>query len=214
MVFLWIVIPFIAKKYFSKISKYNLAIALATLILGIELVDDLYRFFDSNMGWSITKDLPLHMCGLSVLGTSWALIKKNQLVFELCYFWGLGGAFQAIFTPDSTNIIDHFYLFSFMASHGLIVLNVLYLIFVDGMVLRKWALIRAVVITELVLVVVYVVNLVLGSNYFYLIEKPSTNNPFVFGEWPYYLINMQFAAIFILAVINLPMLIYRKKLER
>ena len=163
MVLSWAIVPFIARKYLDKTGHRNLAIALAIFILGVEIADDFYRFFDPKMGWSISRDLPLHMCGLSVIGTSWVLIKKNQLVFELCYFWGLGGALQAILTPDSTNILDHFYLFSFMASHGLIVLNISFLIFVEGMVLRKWALLRAIIITELILVIVYIINLILGS---------------------------------------------------
>ncbi len=210
----WIAVPLLSIKYLTKTYQRNLAITLALLTLGVEIVDDFYRFLDPNMGWLISRDLPLHMCGLSVIATSWVLIKKNQLVFELCYFWGLGGALQAIFTPDSTNIISHFYLFAFMATHGLIVLNISYLIFVYGMVLRKWALLRAIIITELILVVMYIINLILDSNYFYLLEKPVVDNPFVFGEWPFYLINMQIAAIFILGLINLPMLIYRRRIER
>ena len=210
----WVIVPFIAKKCLDKVGHRNLAIALAIFILGIEIIDDFYRFLDPKMGWSISRDLPLHMCGLSVIGTSWVLIKKNQLVFELCYFWGLGGALQAILTPDSTNILDHFYLFSFMASHGLIILNISFLIFVEGMVLRKWALLRAIIITEFILVIVYIINLILGSNYFYLINKPDAPNPFLIGEWPVYLFYLQLAAIVILGIINLPMVIYRRRLER
>ena len=210
----WALIPFVARKYLNKVGHRNLAIVLAVLILGVEIVDDFYRLLDPKMGWSISRDLPLHMCGLSVFGTSWALIKKDQLTFELCYFWGLGGALQAILTPDSTNILDHFYLFTFMVSHGLIILNISFLIFVEGMVLRKWALLRAIVITELILVIIYIINIILDSNYFYLINKPDAPNPFIFGEWPFYIFYMQISAIFILGVINLPMLIYRRRLER
>ena len=82
----WALVPFIGRKYLDKVGHRNLAIVLAVLILGVEIVDDFYRLFDPQMGWSISRDLPLHMCGLSVIGTSWALIKKDQLTFELCYF--------------------------------------------------------------------------------------------------------------------------------
>ena len=82
------------------------------------------------------------MCGFSAFCTSWALLTKPNLVFELSYF-SFGGALQAILTPDpSMMVVNHFYLFSFMVSHGLIILNVLYLIFVFKMVLTKGALLE------------------------------------------------------------------------
>ena len=80
-----------------------------------ELIDDIYRVFDAK-GWDIKADLPLHMCGFSVMATSWVLLTRNQLMFELAYFWGFGGAVQALLTPDPSGILNHFYLFSFMVS--------------------------------------------------------------------------------------------------
>ena len=129
----WILVPFLSRKFLSNKNQRSVAICLVISVIGIEIIDDIYRVFDSSVGWDIKTDLPLHMCGFSVFATSWALLKRDQIIFELCYFWGLGGALQAILTPDSTNILDHFYLFSFMASHGLIILNISFLIFVETM---------------------------------------------------------------------------------
>ena len=210
----WVIVPFIAKKCLDKVGHRNLAIALAIFILGIEIIDDFYRFLDPKMGWSISRDLPLHMCGLSVIGTSWVLIKKNQLVFELCYFWGLGGAIQAILTPDPTGFHGPFYLFTFMVSHGLIILNVFYLIFVYRMILSKGALLRAVVITNIILIGIAAINWILDSNYFYLFRPPDVNNPLILtNQHPLYFVNMELVSIIVLYIISIPMLIYRKKIE-
>ena len=209
----WILIPFISKKYLNDNSKRQVALCLVISILGIELVDDVYRVFDSK-GWFISSDLPLHMCGFSVFATSWALLTKNQRVFELSYFWGFGGATQAILTPDPTGIINHFYLFTFMVSHGLIILNILYLIFAYKMVLTRGALLRTIITTNILLVGVAIMNWLLDANYFYLFKPPPVDNPLILArEFPLYFINMEVVAIIVLYIISIPMLVYRKKIE-
>ena len=190
-----------------------MALILVISIIGVEIVDDIYRVFDSR-GWFISSDLPLHMCGFSVFATSWALITKDQRVFELSYFWGFGGALQAILTPDPTSIENHFYLFSFMVSHGLIILNVLYLIFVYKMILTKGALLRTIITTNILLVGIAIINWILDANYFYLFEPPPVENPLIMArEFPLYFVNMEVVAIIVLYIISIPMLIYRKKIE-
>jgi len=37
---------------------------------------------------------------LSVYLTAWALITRSPRVYEVVYFWGLGGTIQALLTPD------------------------------------------------------------------------------------------------------------------
>ena len=190
-----------------------MALILVISIIGVEIVDDIYRVFDSR-GWFISSDLPLHMCGFSVFATSWALITKDQRAFELSYFWGFGGALQAILTPDPTSIENHFYLFSFMVSHGLIILNVLYLIFVYKMILTKGALLRTIITTNILLVGIAIINWILDANYFYLFEPPPVENPLIMArEFPLYFVNMEVVAIIVLYIISIPMLIYRKKIE-
>ena len=209
----WVIVPFISLKYLDSTWKRRLALILVISIIGVEIVDDIYRVFDSR-GWFISSDLPLHMCGFSVFATSWALITKDQRAFELSYFWGFGGALQAILTPDPTSIENHFYLFSFMVSHGLIILNVLYLIFVYKMILTKGALLRTIITTNILLVGIAIINWILDANYFYLFEPPPVENPLIMArEFPLYFVNMEVVAIIVLYIISIPMLIYRKKIE-
>ena len=103
----WVLVPFVSRKYLDKNWQTRVALCLVISILGVEIIDDIYRVFDSK-GWFASSDLPLHMCGFSVFTTSWALLTKDQLIFELSYFWGLGGAIQAILTPDPSGILNHF----------------------------------------------------------------------------------------------------------
>ena len=211
----WILVPYICSKYLNNQSKRSVAVLLVIFIIGIEIIDDIYRFLDSSVGWDITKDLPFHMCGFSVFATSWALLSRRQIVFELCYFWGLGGALQAIITPDTSGLYGPFYVFTFMASHGLIILNVFYLIVVYKMVLSRGALLRSVVITNVMLIGVLFINWILDANYFYLFYPPDVSNPLILtGVQPYYFLNMEIVAILVLYIISLPMNFYRSWLEK
>lgn len=209
----WVLVPFIFRKYLNDNWQRRAALCLVISILGVEIIDDIYRVFDSK-GWFASSDLPLHMCGFSVFTTSWALLTKDQLIFELSYFWGFGGAIQAILTPDPSGILNHFYLFTFMVSHGLIILNVFYLIFVYGMVLKKGALLRTIIITNILLVGIAIINWLLDANYFYLFRPPPVESPLILArEFPLYFINMEFVAIIVLYIISIPMLIHRRKIE-
>ena len=38
----------------------------------------------------------------------------------------------------------------------------------------------------------------------YLAEKPMVNNPFLIGEWPWYIIGLELVLILHIAVINIP----------
>ena len=210
----WLLVPLLSKNFLSHKNQISVAIFLVISVIGIEIIDDIYRVFDSSVGWDIKTDLPLHMCGFSVFATSWALLKRDQIIFELCYFWGLGGAIQAILTPDMTGFHSPFYLFTFMVSHGLIILNVFYLIFVYKMILNRGALLRTIVITNIMLIGIAAINWILDSNYFYLFEPPDVNNPLILAtQQPLYFINMEVVAIIVLFIISIPMLIHRRKIE-
>ena len=49
----------------------------------------------------------------------------------------------------------------------------------------------------------------------YLAEKPMANNPLLFGEWPWYIIGLEFVLILHIIVIYLPFALkkrfYQKK---
>ena len=57
MAALWVLIPFLSNKYLGEDSVKKVALLLVVSIIGLELVDDIYRVFDER-GWFITTDLP------------------------------------------------------------------------------------------------------------------------------------------------------------
>ena len=207
---IWTVIPFLSSIYLDEkiIQKATLFLIISSV--GLDIFDDIYRIYDNN--FTLQKDLPLHLCGFSVYLGAYTLYKKHQLGFELCYFWGIGGALQAILTPDTTGYTNAYHIFAHQVSHGIIVLNVLWMIIVLKMRFRKFALLRTIAITNILLLPIAAINYILGppANYFYICEKPISSNPFIMGEWPFYLFYLEIFAILILGLINLPMILLNK----
>ena len=209
---LWISIPSFGKKYLNSQQRNTVALSLISISLVQEIM---HYFYKMHLGlFTFAQDISLHMCGFSLFLSCYALYNKNQTAFELAFFWGLGGAFQAILTPDPTRF--HFaYISTFWSflAHGIIILNVLWLIFVDGMRCRTYSLLNTAIVTNATVFIVGIINTCIGNgaNYWFICEKPSGNSPFLVGEWPYYLFTFQLVGFTVMAIIYFPMWLHVKR---
>ena len=181
----------------------RVALVLVVYSLGQELADDIIRVMDGT--WTARNDLPFHLCSLAMLVSAYALATKRQLGFELAYYWGLAAASQAVLTPDPLPWTRELHVFWNFISHGGVVLNVLWLVAVEGMRVRKGSWLTVFVLTNLTLVPVALINRVLGSNYFFIREKPGGASPFLVGEWPWYILGFEVLALALFFVLYLPM---------
>jgi hypothetical integral membrane protein (TIGR02206 family) len=181
----WVIIPF----WGSKLNQWQIqfiATILAVLTISVELFDDVYRFQDGH--WLLIRDLPLHMCGFSTFLSAYALYTRSQMSFEFAFFWGIGGALQAILTPDMTRFYSPYYFYISQISHAIIILNVLWMLTVFKLKIGKYAIHRTVLLTLVLMIFVGTFNFITSSNYFFLCEKPGGASPFLIGEWPIYII--------------------------
>ena len=205
----WFLVLFTGKVILNLEQRRIFVLLLIFITISQELIDDILRW---NVGiWDVAEDLPLHMCGISFFTSTYALYSKNQTAFELSYFWGLAGAFQAIITPDPTRFVMDVSLFWNFLSHGLIILNVLWMIVIDNMRCRVGSYLNAIIITNGILFIISIVNSILGGNYWFICEKPGGESPFIMGEWPLYIIGFQISGILLLGLFYIPMIILRKK---
>jgi len=206
---IWFLVLFTGKEILNLEQRRIFVLLLIFITISQELIDDILRW---NVGiWDVAEDLPLHMCGISFFTSTYALYSKNQTAFELSYFWGLAGAFQAIITPDPTRFVMDVSLFWNFLSHGLIILNVLWMIVIDNMRCRVGSYLNAIIITNGILFIISIVNSILGGNYWFICEKPGGESPFIMGEWPLYIIGFQISGILLLGLFYIPMIILRKK---
>ena len=170
-------------------------IVLSFIILSLDISEDIIRYITGY--YSIEKDLPLQLCAIGIYVAVVALLKKNQIAFELIFYWGLVGASQAILTPDSDLFeLKIFFIYS-QAYHSALIFAVLWLVIKCNMRMQIEYIPRVVLITNLVVVVVSVINYLLDSNYMFLRVKPNSVIPFLIGDWPVYIIMVQFFSIVI-----------------
>ncbi|MGD2123486.1 MAG: TIGR02206 family membrane protein [Gemmatimonadota bacterium] len=200
----WIVVLHVGLRHLAPRQRRHVALALAIFSLFQELVDDLLKVYYGV--WALQTDLPLHLCSLGMLVSVWALLTRRQLVFEVAYYWVLAAATQAILTPDNTRWrlgeLDAFWNF---LSHGVIILNVLWLIFVDKMRCREGSWWRVFLITNLMVVPISLINASLGSNYFFICWKPGGVSPFLLGDWPWYIFWFEVFGLLFFLLLYTPM---------
>lgn len=160
--------------------------------------------------WSVVYSLPLQLCDISVILSAVMLFNKNNSIFEVTYIWGMGGALQALLTPDLWYAFPHFIFFQFFLAHGSIILACLFMIFVDGLSPRPGSLKRVVLATNAYALVIAVFNWYTGSNYLFLCRKPDLPSLLDFlGPWPWYILSLELVLVFMFCMCNLPFLLYR-----
>ena len=76
-------------------------------------------------------------------------------------------------TPAPTGIDNMTYLVTFYTHHVLIILFPIWNIVVDGMLTTRGAILRTVLMVNLMIIPVGFINWLIGSNYMYLCTKPG-----------------------------------------
>lgn len=185
-------------------------LVLASALILQELSLNSWRIL--NHTWTPATSLPLHLCGVSVILSAIMLVNKNYLLFEINYFWGLGGAIQALLTPDiGIYGFPHFRYFQFFVSHGLIITAVLYMTFVHGYRPELKSVWKVFGITNIYLVFIAGFNWVVGGNYLFICHKPINGSIIDFlGPWPWYVLSLEAVGLLSFLIYYLPWLIRDK----
>jgi hypothetical integral membrane protein (TIGR02206 family) len=183
-------------------TRTRLGYGLALLLIAQEWaqVHGMVRLY----GWGPYL-LPLHLCALSVYLTAWTLATHGQRAYELAYYWAIGGASQALLTPDLTAAFPSPAFLFFFFGHGLVILGVLYATLALGLRPSAGSIPWVLGVTLAVAAGVFAVNLWLGTNFMYLRDKPS--QPSVldwFGPWPEYLPFLVLAGVLSILLSYLP----------
>jgi len=188
-------------------SDQRMRYILASVLILQELSLNAWRLV--NHTWSPATSLPLHLCGVSVVLSAIMLVNRNYLLFEINYFWGLGGAIQALLTPDiGIYGFPHYRYFQFFVSHGTIIMAVLYMTFVHGYRPELKSVWKVFGITNIYLVVIAVFNWVVGGNYLFICHKPINGSIIDFlGPWPWYVLSLEGVGLVSFLIYYLPWLI-------
>ncbi|MGB8955976.1 MAG: TIGR02206 family membrane protein [Tumebacillaceae bacterium] len=177
---------------------------LAALLLLSEASLDTWLAWTGQ--YTLDYALPLQLCSISLFLSVIMLLTKNYTVFEFTYLAGMGGALQAIITPDLGSYgYPHFRTWEFFIAHGAIVVACFYMIFVERYRPTFASLWRAFLLLNGTAVLVGLIDWLTGGNYMFLAHKPY--NPSLLdllGPWPWYLLVLEGIAVVMFLILYAP----------
>ena len=189
---------FTGYKNSNRIYKKNITIFLIFFSFLQEAFDYCNRISLNDLySISLQTDLPLHLCHISYWFSVICLIfqlynnKHKQFYFNCAYFLGFSGGLQGIITVDLTGTFTFYDVLTLHLQHSLPILNLLWLIFAYNIKFDQKGIIQAFLFTNCIIIFVGIINYFLNSNYMFLCAPPNVNNPFLIGEWPYYLLALE-----------------------
>ncbi|NEZ50328.1 TIGR02206 family membrane protein [Clostridium botulinum] len=134
----------------------------------------IYLWYISNNKFVLQECLPLYPCRISVILSIIMLFNKSKKIFDILYFWGLGGASIALIFHDTTLYpFPHYIFIQFFISHGGILLSVLFMMFIHKYKPNLNSLKITYIYTSLYFCITILVNYLTNSNYCYLKENPN-----------------------------------------
>ncbi len=195
LVGIYILIFLFRKKLRNPKIDVKMCYIIAAALILQEISLSIWRAY--NGAWHPGTSLPLHLCGASIVLSAIMLINKNYILFEINYFWGLGGAIQALLTPDIGMYgFPHYRFFQFFTSHGLIIVAVLYMVFVHQYTPKHRSIWKVFGITLIYTVFIAFFNLIFKGNYLFICWKPENGSIMdVMGPWPWYIGPLAMVAI-------------------
>ena len=198
--------------YANKLNKSN--IIKLTCLVGVFLCSrvvfmQIYQLYTGI--WIAASSIPIHLCGLSSILAGVLMFKRNQLAYECLFYWGLAGALQSLLTPEFTLGKDNPIIFAdYFISHGGIIFSALYLTIILGMRPREKSWLKIFFLSQLLIPIIGTINWLFNANYMYLCDKPIVDNPLLIGEWPVYLIFIEFFALINCWLLYQPIKIFKK----
>ena len=189
-------------KWFSPENRTQLGKFIGVILISRAV--GIHFYWDYLGILTIESSLPLHLCGLSAILSGIVLFWRKQWAYECLFFWGIPGAFHSLLTPEFTFGTSGFLFYEYYLSHGGIILSAIYLTWVFGMKPRQGSWLKIFLYSQILIPFIAFINWIFNANYMFLCTKPIANNPFLIGEWPWYLLSIELAGLLHFFIIYLP----------
>ena len=176
-------------------------------LIGSEFTLNLWYLL--NGVWDVAYTLPLQLCSISLYLSIFMLITEKYALFEITFFLGVGGALQALLTPELFYDFPHFRYFHFFIAHISIVLASVYMVFVVKYKPTLTSVWKAILALNLIAIIVFFINAGTGGNYMFLSRKPA--NPSLIdylGSYPWYLLSLELIALIMFLVLYVIFLVH------
>jgi hypothetical integral membrane protein (TIGR02206 family) len=188
--------------HWKKLKHRNYDLFIAGILLLNTIAENVYNYKTGY--WTLQQNLPVHLCSVTNILCIVLLISYKQWIAELVYYWGLAGGIQSLLTPEFTIGMEGFNFYSYFINHGGLILVVAYMIVHYQFIPRPKSWLWVLGYTQLLAIGVGVVNYLVDANYMYLNKRPEVDNPFLIGDWPYYILVLEGVALLHFWVFYLP----------
>ncbi|HEU4965007.1 MAG TPA: TIGR02206 family membrane protein [Bacilli bacterium] len=187
----------------NRATRYALA-----AILGLSQIS-LDAWFAFGGQWTLDYNLPLQLCMIALLLSIWMLLTRNHTIFEFTFLAGMGGALQAILTPDiGMYVFPHYRVMEFFIAHGAILAACFFMVFVEGYRITLRSIWKSFLILNVCAAIAGIANWLTGGNYMFLAHKPVAASLLDFlGPWPWYIVSLEGVALVSYFVFYLPFLL-------
>lgn len=161
--------------------------------------------------WAVEESLPFHLCNLAAIFCGIMLLTMSRYLFEIFYFIAIGGAMQAILTPNLSEGFPQFLYFQFFLSHFFIFLAPLILCWLYDFTVTIRALLKSFAALNGIAAAMYGINRLLSANYMFLMHKPETASLLDYlGPYPYYILSLEAVALLIYVLLYVPFALRRR----
>jgi hypothetical integral membrane protein (TIGR02206 family) len=210
MIFLSVFLPFYAKKYLNKPQQLWLLRGMALTISFWALLYIVVRWWLGDFDYQ--TDLPLDICNMVALTLPVLMWNPSYRVHEVIYFWILAGTLQAIITPHLFNGFPNYIFFKYWFVHAGLVVFAIYTTVVFELKPSWKSIWRAFIMLQLYVLFVLLMNLIIGSNYVYVLRKPPTASVLDYlGPWPWYLVVCELMALVLFVIVFLPVWLVERR---
>lgn len=192
-------------KYFKKSAPTARSLFRYSIIF-LLLVNQLMDFYREGLMSNNWKEgLPLHLCDFSTIAVILYFITKNREFFVFAFFFGIAGGGMSILTPDTVYGFPYIGYIQSQIGHTMILMGVSYAIIIDNQRPYMLDVLKALAYATILLLFTYFVNYLLGTNYWFLVEKPVGDNIMsLMRSEPFHIFDLYLVAIVLCYLMYLP----------
>ena len=195
-----IFLPIYARQKLSEQQQHLVGSFIGYCVMGSYLIWVILELIAGT--FDVKLHLPIHLCRLANLLIPLVMVRRSYFFYEILYFWGLSGMFQAVITPDIAAGFPHFQYWRFWFAHHGMILALIYATVVYDMRPTITSVWKAMLAMNIFLIIAIIANLLLGANYFWICGKPvnelGEHGPSLLdylGPWPWYILVAEFVAL-------------------
>lgn len=176
----------------SKTIEYQRTILLylAILLSGMQLAKIPLNLFTNT--FDVTKDIPLHMCNFLPFVMVWIYKSRSRKIWSAVFFWVVLGVSQANLTPSVEFSLFHYDAIRYWFVHLFLIVLAMYPAVRWGWEINLKDIWRSILALNVIALFTYGINLMLNSNYLYVMDKPpGTTFYSILPEWPLYILFIE-----------------------